>query len=70
MTNFDNNAPLQYLCLEFTTALSICVGNLVSYYLLTTIAEVNRVIFVFQCKAVLVLCQILLLPSQYLEHVE
>ena len=74
MTKFDNIAPWQYLCLEFTTAVSICVRNLVQfvflyYYHVTTLLKWIGWFFVFQCKAVLVLCQISLLPSQYFEHI-
>ena len=71
MTPFDKTVPRKYLWLEFTMAVSIFVRNLllvcISLSLFqTTINELNIGI---SMQSIVFLCQILLLPSNYLESI-
>ena len=71
MTPFDKTVPRKYLWLEFTMAVSIFVGNLllVCISLLLFQTTINKLNIGISMQSIVFLCQILLLPSHYLESI-
>ena len=69
MTPFDKTVPQKYLWLEFTMAVSIFVRNLllVCISLLLFQTTINELNIGISMQSIVFLCQILLLPSQYLK---
>ena len=71
MTPFDKTVPQKYLWLEFTMAVSIFVRNLllVCISLLLFQTAINELNIGISMQSIVFLCQILLLPSHYLESI-
>ena len=71
MTPFDKTVPRKYLWLEFTMAVSIFVRNLslVCISLLLFQTTINELNIGISMQSIVFLCQILLLPSNYLESI-
>ena len=71
MTPFDKTVPRKYLWVEFTMAVSIFVRNLslVCISLLLFQTTINELNIGISMQSIVFLCQILLLPSNYLESI-
>ena len=71
MTPFDKTVPRKYLWLEFTMAVSIFVRNLllVCISLLLFQTTINELNIGISMQSIVLLCQIFVLPSHYLESI-
>ena len=71
MTPFDNTVPWKYLWLEFAMAVSIFVRNLILVCISLILFEIkiNELNIGHLMQSSVFVCQILLLPSHYLESI-